>query len=218
MCNLNGLFTAKFCTVWYVSVLMVLQLSGYNLHSHLCMAQCKKCLSDLLDLDTHCFGTFLYFNNVWLCQYYSEFQIVLYFRSKHMWGQIFNRLVNTYLIFYIDLCILLVFSMCFWRMLIFGEGELWFLLILKRIHHFFTAGLGDMMNHVYLWELQSGPSCAVSSTHSMLGWVILSYDFFCKISTKGFTLYSSFFFYSLPPSPSAHLFPTTCSVRSHFIV
>ena len=41
--------------------------SGYNLHSHLCMAQCKKCLSDLLDLDTHILA-FLIFN-VWLCQF-----------------------------------------------------------------------------------------------------------------------------------------------------
>ena len=32
--------------------------SGYNLHSHLCMAQCKKCPSDLLDLDTHIFWHF----------------------------------------------------------------------------------------------------------------------------------------------------------------
>ena len=41
--------------------------SGYNLHSHLCMAQCKKCLSDLLDLDTHILV--LLINNVWLCQF-----------------------------------------------------------------------------------------------------------------------------------------------------
>ena len=38
----------------------------------------------------------------------------------------------------------------------------------QRIHHFFTAGLGDVMNHVYLQELQPGPSCVASSTHSML--------------------------------------------------
>ena len=39
----------------------------------------------------------------------------------------------------------------------------------QRVHHFSTAGLGGMMNHVYLWELQSGPSYVASSTHSMLG-------------------------------------------------
>ena len=27
----------------------------------------------------------------------------------------------------------------------------------------------DVMNHVYLQELQSGPSCVASSAHSMLG-------------------------------------------------
>ena len=42
----------------------------------------------------------------------------------------------------------------------------------QRVHHFSTAGLGEMMNHVYLQELQSGPSCVASSTHSILGWVI----------------------------------------------
>ena len=39
----------------------------------------------------------------------------------------------------------------------------------QRVHHFPTAGLGDMMNQVYLQELQSGPSSVASSTHSMLG-------------------------------------------------
>ena len=39
----------------------------------------------------------------------------------------------------------------------------------QRVHHFSKAGLGGMMNHVYLWELQSGPSHVTSSTHPMLG-------------------------------------------------
>ena len=39
----------------------------------------------------------------------------------------------------------------------------------QRVHHFSTAELGGMMNYVYLWELQSGPSHVASSTHSMLG-------------------------------------------------
>ena len=38
----------------------------------------------------------------------------------------------------------------------------------QRVHHFSMAW-GDVMNHVYLQELQSGPSCVASSTHSMLG-------------------------------------------------
>ena len=40
---------------------------------------------------------------------------------------------------------------------------------IQRVHHFSTARFGEMMNHVYLQELQSGPSCVASSTHSMLG-------------------------------------------------
>ena len=40
---------------------------------------------------------------------------------------------------------------------------------IQRVHHFSTAGLAEMMNYVNLWELQSFPSCVVSSAHSMLG-------------------------------------------------
>ena len=39
----------------------------------------------------------------------------------------------------------------------------------QRVQHFSKASLGDMINHVYLQELQSGPSSVASSTHSMLG-------------------------------------------------
>ena len=39
----------------------------------------------------------------------------------------------------------------------------------QRVHYFSTAGLREMMNHVYLQELHSGPSHVASSTHSMLG-------------------------------------------------
>ena len=39
----------------------------------------------------------------------------------------------------------------------------------QRVHHFSTARLGGMINHVYLLELQSGPSHVASSAHSMLG-------------------------------------------------
>ena len=39
----------------------------------------------------------------------------------------------------------------------------------QRVHHFSTARLGDMVNHIYLQELQSAPSSVASSTHSMLG-------------------------------------------------
>ena len=40
---------------------------------------------------------------------------------------------------------------------------------IQRVHYFSTARLGEMMNHFYLQELQSGPSHVASSTHSMLG-------------------------------------------------
>ena len=39
----------------------------------------------------------------------------------------------------------------------------------QRVHHFSTVGLGGMMNHVYLQELQSGSSHEASSIPSMLG-------------------------------------------------
>ena len=56
--------------------------SGYNLHSHLYMALCKKCLSDLLDLDTHMLA--LLINNVWLCQFILNSKLSSVFRSKHL--------------------------------------------------------------------------------------------------------------------------------------
>ena len=39
----------------------------------------------------------------------------------------------------------------------------------QRVHPISTVELREMMNHVYLQELQSGPPCVASSTHSMLG-------------------------------------------------
>ena len=38
----------------------------------------------------------------------------------------------------------------------------------QRVHHFSTVTCGEMMNHFYLWELQSGPSHVASSTHSIM--------------------------------------------------
>ena len=49
----------------------------------------------------------------------------------------------------------------------FGEGEI--AVDDQRVHHFSTATLGEMINHVYLQELQSGPFHVASSTQSMLG-------------------------------------------------
>ena len=39
----------------------------------------------------------------------------------------------------------------------------------ERVHHISIAWLGEMMNHVYLQELQSASSHVASSAHSMLG-------------------------------------------------
>ena len=41
---------------------------------------------------------------------------------------------------------------------------------IQRVHHVSTLGLAETMNQViYLWELQSGPSCVDFSGQSMLG-------------------------------------------------
>ena len=89
--------------------------SAYNLHSHLCMVQCKKHLSDLLDLDTHILA--LLINNVWLYQFILNSKLSSILDPNICEGQIF-RLVNTYIIFififiYISLLILAcVFGRC----------------------------------------------------------------------------------------------------------
>ena len=59
--------------------------------------------------------------------------------------------------------------MCVWRMLIFGEGIVVIPVDTQRVHHISIAWLEEMVNHVYLQELQSGSSHVASSTHSMLG-------------------------------------------------
>ena len=132
----------------------------------------------------------------------------LFLGLKHMWGQIFKLIKYIfYFIFHIYLYILLILA-C-----VFGGCSLWWGKVVipvdtQRVHHFSTAGLGDMMNHVYLQELQSGPSSVASSTHSMLRWVTPLW-YYCTITTKGFT------------SQSSLLFPATftlCFVKSHFRV
>ena len=97
---------------------------GYYLHSHLYMAQCKRCLPDLFSRSgCTCIWHFILIM-YGFCQHYtySKFQIVLYFRLKHLCGQIL-KLVNTYFIFHTYLYILLI-SVCVWRMFTFGKGEL----------------------------------------------------------------------------------------------
>ena len=105
------------------------------------------------------FGTFPYFNDVWLLPDYIQ----IIFGLKYMWGQIF-KLIKYIFIFHIYLYILLILA-C-----VFGGCSLWWGKVVipvdtQRVHHFSTAGLGGMMNQVYLQELQSGPSCVASSIH-----------------------------------------------------
>ena len=66
-----------------------------------------------------CFGTFLYFNNVWLLPVLHLFQIQncpLFFGLKHMWGQIFKLVKYVFYISYLSIHFT-HFSMCGWRML-----------------------------------------------------------------------------------------------------
>ena len=156
-----------------------------------------------------CFGTFPYFNDVWLLPVLHLFQIQncpLFLVWNICEGRSLNKL-NTYCIFHIYPYILLILA-C-----VFGGCSLWWGKVVipvdnHRVHHFSTAGLGGMINQVYLQELQSGPSSVASSTHSMLGWVTPLW-YYCTITTKGFT------------SKSSLLFPanfTLCFVESHFRV
>ena len=139
---------------------------------------------DLLDLDVHMFWhSLLIMYSSYQCIQNSKLSSI--FWSKHMWGQIL-RFFNAYLYFIIIYIFFAHASVCV------GGCSLWWGKVVipvdtQRVHHFSTARLGEMMNHVYLQELQSGPSNVASSTHSMLGWVTLLW-FYCKITTKGFTL------------------------------
>ena len=64
------------------------------------------------------------------------------------------------------------------------------------------------MNHVYLQELQSGPSGVASSTHSMLGVSNTLYDFFVVKSQQRASHYIA---------PFDYVPATLCLVKSHFI-
>ena len=93
------------------------------------------------------------------------------FGLKHVWGQIFKSVKYIFYISYLSIHFT-HFSMCVWRMpSSFWWGRIVIPIDNQRLHHFSTARLGEMMNHVYLQELQSGPSHVASSTHSILGWV-----------------------------------------------
>ena len=60
--------------------------------------------------------------------------------------------------------------MCVWRMLIFGEGGVVIPVdTQKSSSYLHSLAWRDVMNHVYLQELQSGSSHVASSARSMLG-------------------------------------------------
>ena len=97
----------------------------------MCMAQCKKGLSDLLDMDVHmCLA--LNIDNEWLLPVlYSKFKISLYFwLEKHLWEQIL-KLVYTYFI-HISIYIFYSFQYVCLEDAHFGKGGLWFLLISRE--------------------------------------------------------------------------------------
>ena len=65
-----------------------------------------------------CFGTFLYFNNVWLLPVLHLFQIQncpLFFGLKHMGGQIFKLIKYIFYMSYLSIHFT-HFGMCGWRM------------------------------------------------------------------------------------------------------
>ena len=164
----------NFNTVCYVSVLMMLQ-SQDAICIHICTWPNVKSVYQIFQIWMYtCFGTFPYFNDVWLLPVLHLFQIQncpLFLVWNICVGRSLNKL-NTYCIFHIYLYILLILA-C-----VFGGCSLWWGEVVipvdtQRVHHFSIAGLGGMMNHVYLQELQSGPSSVASSTHSMLKWVMI---------------------------------------------
>ena len=80
--------------------------SGYNLHSHLYMALCKKRLSDLLDLDTHMLA--LLINNVWLCQFILNSKLSSILDPNICEGRFSDELIHilySYLYLFISLCL-----------------------------------------------------------------------------------------------------------------
>ena len=69
---------------------------------------------------------------------------------------------------FIYLYILLILA-CLFRRYSFWRGRIVIPVDTQRAQHSSSVGLAGMMNEVYLWELQSGPSCVASLKHSMLG-------------------------------------------------
>ena len=108
--------------VWCMQCLNSVVMSRYYLHSHLCMAQCKKCLPHLLAwIYTHFWHSIS--NNVWLLPVYSKFKIIpLILVHK------FVR-ADPEITFYTYIC---SFQYVCLDNAYFSEGGLWFLLIFRE--------------------------------------------------------------------------------------
>ena len=71
----------------------------------------------------------------------------------------------------------------------------------QRAHHFSTAGIGGIMNHVYLWESQSGSSHVASSCTLNAGMSNTLYDFLVVKSQQRASHYIAPFFIPCHPHP-----------------
>ena len=133
---------------------------------------------------------------------YFKFKIVLYFLVWNICEGRSLKLVNTHLIFYIDLCILLVFACVF--------GGCSFLVRESSDSCWYS----ENSSFLHSWASRYDESCLslgiaiwsflCSFLYTLNAGISNTFIwFFCKISTEGFTLYSSLF-----------LFPATLTLCS----
>ena len=115
----------NFSTVCYVSVLMMLQ-SQDAICIHICTWPSVKSVYQIFKIWMYtCFGTFPYFNDVWLLPVLHLFQIQncpLFLVWNICEGRSLNKL-NTYCIFHIYPYILLILACVLWRMLTLVRGS-----------------------------------------------------------------------------------------------
>ena len=111
LCNLNGLFAAKFRYSVLCKCPDGVAASGYNLHSHLYMAQCKKVSTrSFISGCTHVLALSITLLMYGFCQYYvPNFKLSPNFDPNICEGRSSNYL-NTYFIFHTYLYILLVLA------------------------------------------------------------------------------------------------------------
>ena len=107
-----------------------------------------------------CFGTFIYFNNVWLLPVLHLFQIQncpLFFGLKHIWGQIFKLIKYIFYISYLSIHFT-HFSMCVCRVLTLvreGCDPCWYSESSSFLHSW--AGWHDescLSSEIAIWSFQ----------------------------------------------------------------